>query len=447
MMPKTRPQIRCRLGTGAIKLSGEPMSAVYDQKKIDALASELMEPQQLAGGGAIRRLAEALKKKPVDEAIKDLSGRNEIDVYETYGDDAIEQGWSDGSNVIVLDKIYIDPENRGQGIGRQILSKKIEELAEQYPGYDLKLLAEPLDESTRLDKLIEFYESMGFDVGDYQDGMSGVPMEMTLRSKPKQLAGGGAIRKAAKAVRQAADSDLDMSTEARMQRAAEQGFNVDMPVYHGTGEDFLEFDPLKIGKTDEGWFGQGFYFSPIPEIANQYAAGRSPNVQQVYLRAKNPYDWRKNEGASLRLGTAEERYAKTKEILEKGYDAVDVYSDRIKIGQDEILPDNVFLAIVQRAQRLGDPVMPRAMIEQALKSGMDYHDFARRYGNDIASMMPVKKTLMEQVVFDPANIRSVNAAFDPANRRSANILATAAGGTIGLSALRQLMPQEERPIE
>ena len=253
--------------------------------------------------------------------------------------------------------------------------------------------------------------------------------------EPQRLAGGGAIRKAAEAVRQAADNDLDMSTEARMQRAAEQGFNVDMPVYHGTGEDFLEFDPLKIGKTDEGWFGQGFYFSPIPDIANQYAAGRSPNVQQVYLRAKNPYDWRKNEGASLRLGTAEERYAKTKEILEKGYDAVDVYSDRIKIGQDEILPDNVFLAIVQRAQRLGDPVMPRAMIEQALKSGMDYHDFARRYGNDIASMMPVKKTLMEQVVFDPANIRSVNAAFDPAKRESSNILSGLGAGAVGLGAL------------
>lgn len=274
------------------------------------------------------------------------------------------------------------------------------------------------------------------------------PEERTMGNYAMSALGGLPLIPGAAALRAARSDPLDMSTEARMQRAAEQGFNVDMPVYHGTGEDFLEFDPLKIGKTDEGWFGQGFYFSPIPEIANQYAAGRSPNVQQVYLRAKNPYDWRKNEGASLRLGTAEERYAKTKEILEKGYDAVDVYSDRIKIGQDETLPDNVFLAIVQRAQSLGDPVMPRAMIEQALKSGMDYHDFARRYGNDIASMMPVKRALMERVVFDPANIRSVNAAFDPANRGSANILATAAGGTIGLSALRQLMPQEEeRPIE
>jgi hypothetical protein len=54
----------------------------------------------------------------------------------------------------------------------------------------------------------------------------------------------------------------------------------------------------------------------------------------------------------------------------------------------------------------------------------------------------------EIIIFDPSNIRSVNAAFDPAMRGSANLLATAAGGTISLSALRQLMPQEEeRPIE
>ena len=51
------------------------------------------------------------------------------------------------------------------------------------------------------------------------------------------------------------------------------------------------------------------------------------------------------------------------------------------------------------------------------------------------------------IPFRPDQVRSVNAAFDPAKRNSANLLATAAGGTISLSALRQLMPQEERPIQ
>jgi hypothetical protein len=47
-------------------------------------------------------------------------------------------------------------------------------------------------------------------------------------------------------------------------------------------------------------------------------------------------------------------------------------------------------------------------------------------------------------VFDPKNIRSVNAEFNPANRGSANLSAGIMGGAVGLSALRQLMPQQEQ---
>jgi hypothetical protein len=258
------------------------------------------------------------------------------------------------------------------------------------------------------------------------------------------VVGAGGIVKAGRGIGKAVEGAMDMSQAARMQRARELGFDVDNVFYHGSGESFDKFDPLKMGKTDEGWFGKGFYFSPNPEIANQYAAGPKPNVQQVYLRAKNPYDWRKNEGVGMRLGTPDERYAKTREIMDKGYDSVDVYSDRIKLSPGQALPDDVFLAIVSRAQQMGDPVMPRAIIESALNNGIEYSDFARHFGNDIASMMPVERTLTERVVFDPANIRSINAAFDPANRGSANLVAGVMGGAVGLSALRQLMPQQEQ---
>jgi hypothetical protein len=269
------------------------------------------------------------------------------------------------------------------------------------------------------------------------------PDERTLGNAALTLAGVLPFVPGASTAR-AAERALDMSQAARMQRATELGFDVDNVFYHGSGESFDEFDPLKMGKTDEGWFGKGFYFSPNPEIANQYAAGRSPNVQQVYLRAKNPYDWRKNEGVGMRLGTPEERYAKTREIMSKGYDSVDVYSDRIKLSPDQALSDDVFLAIVKRSQEMGDPVIPRTMIEQALKSGIEYSDFARHYGNDIASMMPVKRTLTERVVFDPTNIRSINATFDPAKRNSANLMAGIDVSPVGVSALRALIPQENQ---
>jgi hypothetical protein len=48
------------------------------------------------------------------------------------------------------------------------------------------------------------------------------------------------------------------------------------------------------------------------------------------------------------------------------------------------------------------------------------------------------------VAFDPSQYRDVKAAFDPAKRGSANLMAGAAGAAVGLSALRQLMPQQEQ---
>jgi len=118
-----------------------------------------------------------------DEMMKELPGRNEMNVYIEEGDEAIWMGWSDGSPVLVLDHLYIDPQNRGKGIGKQILKIKMDELSKRYPGMELKLLAEPLGDSIDTDNLVDYYESLGFTVADYEDGMSGVPMQITLPKK------------------------------------------------------------------------------------------------------------------------------------------------------------------------------------------------------------------------------------------------------------------------
>jgi hypothetical protein len=139
----------------------------------------------------------------------------------------------------------------------------------------------------------------------------------------------------------------------------------------------------------------------------------------------------------------DERYAKTREIMAKGHDSVDVYQDTIKLDKDSRLSDDLFTAIASRSLELDTPVMPRNMIEEALKNGMNRDDVVRYFGEDIARMMPVKRELVERVIFDPANIRSTNAAFDPSKRGSANLMAGAAGATIGLSALRNIQREEE----
>ena len=71
---------------------------------------------------------------------------------------------------------------------------------------------------------------------------------------------------------------------ARLSRAKEQGFDVDNPVYHGTSAEKLsEFDEKKIGSaTDAGFYGKGIYFASNPGEASYYG----PNVGKYVVRGK-----------------------------------------------------------------------------------------------------------------------------------------------------------------
>ncbi len=178
-------------------------------------------------------------------------------------------------------------------------------------------------------------------------------------------------------------------------------------VYHGTGADFSEFDPLKIATvTDDGWFGKGFYFSPDPKVANQYAAQGAPNIMPAYLKVENPYDWRANDGRGMSVATNEERYAKTRQIKEAGYDGVFVYDEVIVLDENESLTDAQWLAIVKHFTSEGIGV-PREMVEEGLRSNRrPKGDYVRYYGADFANMMPTHRILREVVAFRPEQIKS-----------------------------------------
>jgi hypothetical protein len=49
----------------------------------------------------------------------------------------------------------------------------------------------------------------------------------------------------------------------------------------------------------------------------------------------------------------------------------------------------------------------------------------------------------ETIIFDPSNIRSVNAAFDPAKRGSANLLAGGAATAVGVGAMTRSQQEEQ----
>ena len=62
-----------------------------------------------------------------------------------------------------------------------------------------------------------------------------------------------------------------------------------LTLYHGTGNNFNVFDISTLGKGQKnaGNFGDGFYFTPNKNIANQYA--KNDNIKEVYVDIKNPF--------------------------------------------------------------------------------------------------------------------------------------------------------------
>jgi predicted GNAT family N-acyltransferase len=154
-------------------------------------------PQKVTSKGIVARAIPTGQRAADDLAaltdrapklIDSLPGRNELNYWIDGGQDAVERGFPE-EPFILLDKLYIDPQNRGQGAARQVLVEGLQEMAEQYPGMDVRLLAEPLDRSTNQSDLVRLYESVGFEVDNYQDGMSSIPMSLRLPKKVARTGG------------------------------------------------------------------------------------------------------------------------------------------------------------------------------------------------------------------------------------------------------------------
>lgn len=61
-------------------------------------------------------------------------------------------------------------------------------------------------------------------------------------------------------------------------------------MYHGTDTRFEKFSRSAGGRTDDGYYGKGFYFSPSREEASEYGH----HVIEAYLRVENPFWLRVN---------------------------------------------------------------------------------------------------------------------------------------------------------
>jgi hypothetical protein len=190
------------------------------------------------------------------------------------------------------------------------------------------------------------------------------------------------------------EGTLDMSQAARMQRAAEQGFDVNTPVYHGSGTEFDAFDSGRLGEnTGYGDASVGFHFSDNKADADFYASkagerlGTKGVVRPFFLDLKNP----------------------------------------LVVGLDEFDGN----AGLRTQEFLDDKLAAKAFAEDNGHDGIIYP-----YGTNVDSGYTA-------IAFRPEQIRSTSAAFDPSKRGSANLMAGAAGATIGLSALRNIQRDEE----
>lgn len=89
--------------------------------------------------------------------------------------------------------------------------------------------------------------------------------------------------------------------------------------YHGSNNDFNEFDKNKIGtSTDNGWLGWGFYFYMDEHEASQYG-----KVKRYLLCIEEPYYITNDEHERLvELDNEEASKEFTNNLIMNGYDGI-----------------------------------------------------------------------------------------------------------------------------
>jgi hypothetical protein len=176
------------------------------------------------------------------------------------------------------------------------------------------------------------------------------------------------------------NTPLPMDEASRMVRAAEMGFDTELPLYHGTGADFQRFDPARFQQSDFGTGGAGVYSSESSGLAGAYAnlvtrpSNDNANILPIVARRQETYD----TGGYRNINNYEQAREYSRRMQELGFDNV-YYRDNMS-GE-----------------------------------------------------------IVENVTFDPRNIRSRFARFDPEFSHLANLNAANASPLAGILA----MPNEE----
>jgi hypothetical protein len=258
----------------------------------------------------------------------------------------------------------------------------------------------------------------------------------------------------------------------------EQGY--DTPLFHKTDADIEAFDPERGGRG-------ATFFAGSPEGAEAGAGAGQNELRRLFARGDNDASGAprimpvvtKSEGiAGLTLSPAQKQYWQSlpEEISLKDYEKIeaevvkklgklgsipyDLYGDSYvlmpngkKISERELrLLSN---AELEEARQFGEEYLikgpePKRTYEQVKKTGRDlygvqiaqygpYSDekaIAARYkGEGHTGYLVQDEGGLTVAIFDPSNIRSVNAAFDPEKSGSSTLLAAAPFAAVGGAGL------------
>ncbi|CAB4140940.1 hypothetical protein UFOVP399_31 [uncultured Caudovirales phage] len=323
-----------------------------------------------------------------------------------YGYDEIQIGKASVELTRVDDRMTINrlkvPENaRGRGEASRALDAVLQQADEQ--GLTVFLTADPVGAGGLSKTQLEaFYKRHGFvpNKGRNKDFSSQAGMVRTPRStgKPRTPQQAARLETPGSPEYEAAIAKgLDMSTSARMARAKEMGFDTETVLYHGTDQDVRAFElPEKRGVRMTG--GNAVYLAESSATANAFArTGRDgANVMPVYVKGK-VWDFQ-NPDHVEQLLTA-------------------MRADKSLKPSGSLMGD----AGLAMSVKEGDyGVLETGAVKRWMKKN--------GFEGVRAQERPGEITV---AIFDPSNIRSVNAAFDPDKAASPILTAGIGGGGRG----------------
>lgn len=226
-------------------------------------------------------------------------------------------------------------------------------------------------------------------------------------------------------------SDLDMSPEARKQRAEEMGFDTSRVWYHVTDRSFDKFSLRpKSRNTDTEALAvarAGIWMSNRPERVAERTGMSTDGGRTLPLYVR---------GDLYRAGTLSDVFELVKQkgwkarLRDDGYSGLIIDDEEFSRRYADIdrEADAAYRAARQKEADLQKQANASWPPTPELRSKwMEAIAEAEAAAAEIAKLEDERNT-KSVVIFDPSNIRSVNASFDPAQSDSSNLMFALSGG-------------------